>query len=303
MKVAVIGAGVMGSGIASAIVLGGHEAIVYDIVPEVLRNSEKLIGSLIREMKGNSDGELGEFHVESSLNEAVKGADIVLEVIIEDLNAKRELYEQLTTYIGQDVPVASNTSTFTVEQLSKDLKIQDRILIAHWVNPPYVIPLVEIARAPWTSEWAVNKITGFLKELGKEPVIVPDIPGLIVNRFNSAVYREALRLVANYNIDPQTIDLVWKKHLAVIFSVTGVLGTMDYVGLDTIVRAASSLSSPSQDEDVKAASLIIDKVSRGELGVKSGLGFYPYSGSDRLSLELSRAHSIRGVLKCLEDVS
>ncbi|MEB3756153.1 MAG: 3-hydroxyacyl-CoA dehydrogenase family protein [Desulfurococcales archaeon] len=302
MKVAVIGAGVMGSGIASAIVLGGHEAVVYDIVPEALRNSEKLIGSLIKEMNVKN-GELGGFHVESSLNEAVKEADIVFEVIIEDLNAKRDLYKKLTTYLEQDVPVASNTSTFTVEQLSKNLKIRDRILIAHWVNPPYVIPLVEVARGPWTSERAVSKVVAFLEEIGKEPVMVPDIPGLIVNRFNSVVYREALRLVANYNIDPKIIDLVWKRHLAVIFSVTGVLGTMDYVGLDTIVRAASSLSSPSQDEDMKAASLIVDKVSRGELGVKSGLGFYPYSGSDRLSLELRRAQSIRGVLKCLEDMS
>jgi 3-hydroxybutyryl-CoA dehydrogenase len=303
LKAVVIGAGVMGSGIAAAVVLGGHDVVLYDEVRDAIERAGKLIPAVVNSLQGESARSKGAVIMADSLEEVVDGVGIVFEAIIEDLNAKRKLYSALSQLITGETIIASNTSTYTVRQLSENLPVKDRILIAHWLNPPYALPLVEVARADWTKDWAVEKTTKFLESIGKEPIQVPDIPGLIVNRFNAAVYREALRLAAGYNVPLETIDLIWKKHLSIVYGVTGVFGTMDYVGIDTIVKASANAPQPTADEDEKAVNLIMGKLQQGELGVKTNRGFYIYKSRDRLSLELQRAEAIRGVLRCLEEVS
>ncbi len=299
VRVAVIGTGVMGTGIAAHIVFHGHDVVLYDIDPEKASRAQEYIHKLASALGQECKGSL---RIGGSLEESVDNVEIVFEAIIEEYEVKRSLYKSLAPHLDKDTPLATNTSTFTVRELGRGLEIADRLIAVHWMNPPYVIPIVEVAISEHTRPNIYEKTIGFLESIDKHVIEVPDIPGFIVNRFNRAVYREALDLIANYGVSPDTIDKIWKLHLAPVYGSTGVLGTMDYVGLDTIARSAGSLQSPPSEKEQKIIQLILNKLEDNELGVKTGKGFYTYMKNPFFHY-VERAKHLRGVLKCLEDMS
>ena len=301
--VAVIGAGLMGSGIAATFVSRGFEVRIYDVRREAMEKAKHIVSRVLELLSGTTTGDSGvgggALRLAESMREAVAGADFVFESIVEDLEEKRRLFEKLGRLTHSEVVLASNTSVIKPEDLARGLEAADRLLVVHWMNPPFVIPLVEVAATRWTRSDVLSRTVELLRRIGKTVILAPDTPGLIVNRFNAALIREALKLYAEFGASPETVDLAWTRHLGITLAVSGVFGNMDFIGLDTVLAAARHMGV--REEDREALSVISRLVEEGRLGVKSGQGFYSYDDADFISTYLERAKKIWGVMKCLEE--
>ncbi len=286
----------MGTGIALHFLRNNHNVILYDISRDALTRARDYIEKILKE-----ENKTYNLLIASDLESAIRDSDVVFEAIIEDVNAKRQLYKQILA-VQNNIPIASNTSTFMVKQLTEGLDGKESILIAHWMNPPDIIPIVEVAVGEYTRHDFKDLIVSLLRDTGKIVVEVPDIPGLIVNRINRAVYREALRLHFIHGIDIEDIDKVMKYHLGIIYSTTGLFKTIDYIGLDTFLSSAQSISQNElTEEDLQIASKLADMIMKNKLGVKTGEGFYKYSSQDMFSHIMERNRKLKEVLKCLKD--
>jgi 3-hydroxyacyl-CoA dehydrogenase len=199
-QVAVIGAGLMGHGIAQVFARGGCSVKLYDINENVLSTSKDRIRSNLRlcvdtgfEDETVVDRVLSRIETTRNLREAVKGADFVTEAVFEDLDLKKEVFREIDAATDDNVIMASNTSGLNISEAGKAIRKSDRLLITHWFNPPHLIPVVEVLKTEATTEKTLQWTISFLREMGKEPVhILKGVPGFLVNRIQTAMFREVI---------------------------------------------------------------------------------------------------------------
>jgi 3-hydroxybutyryl-CoA dehydrogenase len=297
-RVAILGLGTMGHGIAQTFASAGYEVACFD-------ESASARNSLIERVRENLAafvaGGLVESHeVEPTLDrliladsdaEAVAGAQVVTEAIVEDLPAKQALLARLERIAAPETILASNSSSFPISESGGLLQHPERALVTHWFNPPQLTPIVEVVPSARTSEHIVETTIGLLRDIGKLPIhLRRELPGFLVNRVQVAIQRELWDLVEQGVATPEEIDAAIRGTIGFRFAALGPLEVHDFGGLDIQLTAYRNLV-PTICSDTLAPAVIERLVGNGRLGVKTGKGFYDYP-PERLAERRSRRDSL-----------
>ncbi|MDW7615579.1 3-hydroxyacyl-CoA dehydrogenase family protein [Peribacillus simplex] len=285
-KVAIIGSGVMGSGIAQSFAVSGHFVTINDIKEELLYHAQNRISenlSLLIEEGVMTDEEkqaaLANITYSVDLKGAVREADFIIEAIPEVIELKLNLYEQMEEMIKPDAIVASNTSTFPISQLMGKASFADRMVITHFFNPGHLVPLVEIVQHDETKPEIVKTTMDLMRKIGKSPILLKkEIAGFIANRLQTALMREAFYLLKEGVADAEDIDTAITAGPGFRWAFTGPIEIADFGGLDTWQRVFDNVS-PVLDQSKEAPDMIRDLVAMGKLGTKSGEGIFTYEES------------------------
>jgi 3-hydroxyacyl-CoA dehydrogenase len=285
-QIAVLGAGLMGHGIAQSFITGGYPVILYDIQESVLNSAEAHIknnlalfcGADLIESKDIGPA-LDRLTCTVDLKRAVEGADFITEAIPEDLALKQDIFQRVEDLCRHEAILASNTSSLTLKDIGARVKKKQRLVTTHWFNPPQLVPTVEVVRGEETTDDTVKAAYDLLMKIRKAPVkINRELPGFLVNRVQMAMVREVLDLFEKGIASAEDIDRAIKGSIGFRLASIGPLITMDLGGLQLWLKVMENLlprirSSTEPSETLKAL------VSQGHDGVKSGKGFYDY-GAD-----------------------
>lgn len=282
-QVAVIGTGQMGPGIAAMIALAGCDVTLIGekrewaedgvnkarAVMEWLRQNDLTTRDAVARAQPRVRGTV-------DLDAGVRGVQLVIEAISENLALKQEMFQRLDRLTPRDVILATNTSGLSVTAIGERAQHRDRIATTHFWNPPHLVPLVEVVMSPYTSEQTAQTLLEFLRRIGKKPVLVrKDLPGQLANRILQGMIREATYLVQEGVASPEDVDSAIKNGLGIRLPVWGVLEHIDAVGLDMCLTIQNSVL-PALNNEPRAVQMFADKVKQGDLGVKTGNGFYDW---------------------------
>jgi 3-hydroxybutyryl-CoA dehydrogenase len=271
-RIAVIGAGLMGHGIAYLFATGGYEVRVQDPAADALEKLPQRIGDIC-DLLGTDRAVVGRVSGGQSIAWAAAGAGIVIEAAPEKLALKQAIFAELERLTPADAILASNTSALPITRIAAGLKNQHRVLGAHFWNPPHLVPLVEIVVMSEANRPAADRLAAILRAIGRRPVFAyRDIPGFIGNRLQHALKREAIALVAAGVCDAETIDDVVKYGFAARLGVLGPLEQSDLVGLD-LTKNIHDILIPDLDVTPHTHPYLDALVDKGELGMKTGKGF------------------------------
>lgn len=271
-RVAVVGAGRLGHAIAQVFLAAGHKVALYDPDAEILEQAPSKIAEIFELLDQDPDL-LPNLNLYEDLPGAVTGADVVIEAAPEKLELKRDIFDELSRLTKPSAILATNTSAIPIGEIGKGNKDAHRIIGAHFWNPPYLVPLVEVIQSELAAAEVVDQFIALLGGAGMKPVHVKrDIPGFIGNRLQHAMKREAIALVADGVCDAETIDTVVKHGFGSRLAVLGPLEQSDMVGLDLTLDILGTLF-PTLDNTSDSPALLVDKVSKGELGMSVGKGF------------------------------
>ncbi|QQG48839.1 MAG: 3-hydroxyacyl-CoA dehydrogenase family protein [archaeon] len=281
-KIAVLGAGLMGHGIAQvAAQVGGYDVSLLDVKQEFVdRGMQMISGSVTKFVeKGRLTKEQGEaaisrIHPTTDLAAALKGSQLVIEAATEDPKLKLELYRNVAALLPEDAVIASNTSSISITLLASATKNPANVCGMHFFNPPQLMSLVEIIKGKKTSDETVSLVRSVSTKMGKETVLCKkDSPGFIVNRMLVPALNEAIFLVQEGVAEPEDIDKAVKLGLNWPM---GPLQLLDYVGLDTTLNITQVFMEEFQDSKYRPPPLLKEMVRAGMLGRKSGKGFYEW---------------------------
>jgi 3-hydroxybutyryl-CoA dehydrogenase len=282
-RITVVGAGLMGHGIAQNFALAGHDVIITDQAKASLDSARSRILVNLKYL-GDDAGAVERVTPVADLGEAVKNADYVVEAVLEDLPLKQKIFGEIEKHVRPDTVLASNTSVIPITDIMKGLQRRERALGTHWWNPPYMIPLVEVIQTQWTSPQVVEWTMALHRDAGKKPAHVKkDVPGFIGNRLQHALWREAVNLVEQGICDARTVDDVVKASFGRRSAVLGPLENADLVGTDLAI-AIHNLLFPHIDNRTTASPYLEKLVKDGKLGFKSGEGFRTWSADEQAAL-------------------
>jgi 3-hydroxybutyryl-CoA dehydrogenase len=302
----VIGTGTMGPGIAQVLAQHGIGVQIYDIKEEQLRKARE---TLNRNLKLMSDaGFISKNDIERigsqiqetrDLKAAVDGVDLVIEAIPEVLDLKTAIFADLDRVCAEGTILASNTSGLSITALAKATGRPGKVVGMHWWNPPIIIPVIEVIRGQATDDATVKVLTDLIMKIHKVPVLVKkDVPGFLGNRLQYALMREAIALLNEGVASAEDIDTMIKAGIGFKFPVMGPLETIDMAGLDIYHRVSQYLYK-NLDSASSPPAMIEEKVKNNELGLKTGKGFYDYSGTDVNRLMGQRISKLLVLLKDL----
>ena len=278
--VGVVGAGLMGHGIAQIFATRGYSVTLTDVKEELLTKAlegvrsnltlmaEKGIGS-----REDIDPTLSRITTTVDMAEAADGAHCVIEAVFENLELKQKIFQDLDALCPEETILATNTSVISITEIAEKSAHRERIVGTHFWNPPYLVPLVEVIRGKDTADWAMDKTYDLLKEVGKHPVRVnKDVPGFVGNRLQHALWREAISIVERGITDAATVDECIKYGFGLRLPVLGPMETADMVGTD-LTLAIHEYILKHLESSPDPSPLLKEKVARGELGFKTGRGF------------------------------
>jgi len=286
-NIVIIGAGTMGHGIGLTFALGGYQVTLQDRGDEILERALTRVksdleafvecGVISPDMIPTT---LGRMAITTDLPKAVRDADFVTEAVTENVEIKKAIFTDLDKHCPERTILASNTSSLTLGDFTAQCARRDKILITHWINPPHIVPVVEVVRCPETSAATMEVICALLERAGKTPVkIMKEIPGLVHNRIQSGMIREVWALWEQGIASAHDIDLVVQGGFGLRLAVNGPLETCDLGGLDVWYATQKQLFKEINDDKEPSARLA-DMVNDGELGLKSGRGFFDYQDSN-----------------------
>jgi 3-hydroxybutyryl-CoA dehydrogenase len=282
LNVAVIGAGLMGHGIAQVFAVAGHRTTITDTSSEVLTAAPRHIAHNLEQMNVAVDAVLGRIELVGQLNDAVAYADLVIEAAPERVDLKQKLFVEIARHAPPGAILASNTSVIPISDVGAklDAEPRSRLVGTHWWNPPHLVPLVEVVRTPFTSDAVFAETFAILESVGKRPVKVnKDVPGFIGNRLQHALWREAISLVERGVCDAQTIDTVVKQSFGMRLAVLGPMENADLVGLQ-LAQEVHRIIFPDLDCS-KTSSPLLDKlIAAGQTGMRSGKGFLTWTAQE-----------------------
>jgi len=282
-RIAVVGAGLMGHGIAQVFALAGHEVNITDTVVQNLDTVQSRIAVNLRDL-GDDESAAERVQPCVDLTEAVRDADFIVEAIAERLDLKQKLFADIELRARRDAVLASNTSVIPITAIMQDLIRKERALGTHWWNPPFLVPLVEVIETQWTSPQAVAFTMDLHKAAGKMPAHVKkDVPGFIGNRLQHALWREAISLVERGICDAKTVDDVVKASFGRRLAVLGPMENADQVGTD-LTLAIHDVVLPAIESRPGPSPLLQQLVADGKLGFKSGQGFQSWSAEQQTAL-------------------
>jgi 3-hydroxybutyryl-CoA dehydrogenase len=271
----------VGHGLALHFAKAGCQVSLYSRTQQTLDKALESIEANLRVLlQGQASVEdeakkiISRIRTTRNLNEAVAKAPIIIESVAEDLKVKQDLFRELDQMCPGDVILATNTSVISITAIASKAEKRDRIIGTHFWFPPYLIPLVEVVKGKDTSDETMETTYQFMKKAGKHPIkCLKDVPGFVANRLQHALWREAISIVEKGIADAATVDDAIKQSFGIRIPVLGPIENADMVGLDlilaihnTVLRDLEASPNPSP--------LLKDKVSKGELGFKSGKGFY-----------------------------
>jgi 3-hydroxybutyryl-CoA dehydrogenase len=283
VRIAVVGAGLMGHGIAQAFALAGHEVTITDSRMASLASVPERILANLREL-GDDESSLDRVHPSPDLVATVHDADFIVEAVAEDLPLKRTVFDAIERAARPDAIFASNTSVIPITKIMGGLNDKSRALGTHWWNPPYLVPLVEVVGTRWTTPATIERTIALLAAAGKTPVHVKkDVPGFVGNRLQHALWREAIALVENDICDAETVDTVIKAGFGLRLAVLGPLENADLVGTDQTLAIHQTVL-PAIDGRPGASPYLEALVASGKLGLKSGEGFRPWTAEAQAAL-------------------
>jgi 3-hydroxybutyryl-CoA dehydrogenase len=282
-RIAVVGAGLMGHGMAQVFALHGHEVAVYDPAPASLANLKTRIEVNLRDL-GDDVSAVDRVTPVAALAEAVRDAEFIVEAALEDLPLKQKVFAEIEAAARPDAILASNTSVIPITAIMQGLRDRTRALGTHWWNPPYLVPLVEVIGTEWTSPAAIEFTMKLHAAIGKTPVRVKkDVPGFVGNRLQHALWREAVSLVEHGICDAETVDTVIKASFGRRLAVLGPLENADLVGTD-LTLAIHKTVLPAIDSRPGPSPYLEKLVADGKLGMKSGEGFRAWTAEQQAAL-------------------
>ncbi len=279
MTVCVLGAGTMGSGIAQVAAQSGFDTILFDTQPEALTRAKLSINKSLQLLASKQkisaeDQEAITSRLQYTNDISVCIADVVIEAIVEKIEAKTTLFNHLAGINREDVIFATNTSSLSVTDIQERVLNPGRVAGMHFFNPAPVMKLVEVVKGLHTTDETVERIVELTRQMGKTPVICKDAPGFIVNRVARPYYLEAMRLVEQGALSPEQADTVMQ---ATGFKM-GPFVLMDLIGLDINYAVSCSVyDQMNRPPRLRPSALQQQKVEEGKLGRKTGEGFYTYN--------------------------
>jgi len=294
MKLAAVGAGRMGRGIALAFAIAGYDFTLLDLRRRSAEGYARLEAEANAEMSASLDvlAELGAISdpgsamarlriaAESAAADVLSAAEVIFEAVPETLEAKREAFARVCELAPPQAILASTTSTILVTDLVPLVTRAERLLNAHWLNPAYVIPLVELSAHRGTSKEVIAKLEALLLAAGKVPVLCGPTPGYIVPRLQALVMNEAARMVEEGAASAEEIDKATRYGLGLRFAALGVIEFIDYGGNDILYYASRYLAERVSAERYTPPENVQRLMREGSLGLKTGRGFYDYRGRD-----------------------
>jgi 3-hydroxybutyryl-CoA dehydrogenase len=312
-QITVIGPGRMGLGIALAFALKGFKVTLFDgkeramdAYGEVLKKAKEEIHSnlkLLRRigyLRAPSKNILSRISFSHELNRESFNVPFIFEAIPEKPELKIELFKKISPYVHPDSILASTTSTIHLKTLKDGFSHPHRLLITHWLNPAFIIPLVEIAISEGTDPGVIDKMKKVLKKVGKTPVVLKDSPGFIVPRIQALAMNEAVRIFEEGVAPAEDIDTAIKTGFAFRLCVLGLLEFVDLGGLDILYYADDFLQSAFQSERFQKPKLVEEKMMRGEIGPRAGKGIYEYDNVDVRALFQKRYKDLIKLLKFMQ---
>ena len=301
-KIAILGAGTMGPGIAQVYVMGGCEVTMWTRREET---KQKAIASLKAQLNTfeaegmlteDKDAVFGRIRFASTVEEAVAGADMIQETIVEKKDAKEELYAQLAACVPADTIIASNTSALNIFEIVPE-QLLPQLIICHWYAPPHVIPLVEVVKSEQAPQELADVAVALLKKCGKTPVLMKKfIRGYIANRLQQCLNQEVFYLISEGYCDAEAIDLACQASFVPRACVLGICKRIDFGGVDMTYNNFKNKSYAAPQWDT-IPSILQEKVDANELGIKTGKGFYDYTGKDIEAVKAKRDKYLFEVFK------
>ena len=306
-RIAILGAGTMGIGIAQMFAAAGHEVMliyVYDD-KERARPVETMTAnlSILKE-----EGILREEEIQpvisrvsftESMEEAARFAQVFIECIVENLAVKQDYFQQLDALCPPSTILATNTSAISVTEIAEKSVHKERIIGTHFWNPAYLIPLVEVINTKYAAPAVIEEMCAIFKNAGKMPVVVKkDVPGFLANRMQHALFREAISIVENGIADPEDVDNAIKYGFGMRLGVSGPMEVIDRGGTD-LTYSIHKYLFPHIESSTEPSKLLVRLMEDGKLGFKSGEGFQTWS---KEQIEQSNAELTRGLISVIRSL-
>lgn len=278
-RVGMVGLGTMGAGIAQLCIQAGFETVGREMTPALAEKGEKQISRFLernvekgRMTAEQRDAALSRLTLTTEL-EDLAGCDIVIEAIVERLDAKRELFAALDGILDADTILATNTSALSVTEIAAATKRPAQVVGLHFFNPAPVLPLVEVVRGQLTDEAVAQQAFAFAKAIGKDPILCHDTPGFVVNRVLIPVLNDAVRVIDEARVSPEDLDKACRYGLGWPL---GPCALIDLIGVDVQVHASEALFEGFREARMAAPPRLVSMVNAGLLGRKTGQGFFRY---------------------------
>lgn len=302
-QIAVIGAGLMGHGIALTLARAGHYVAITDPVSEA---RDSVSARMRQSMAAMGDDEvsiansLKMIEIVPSTAGAVRDANVVFEAAPEKMALKQKIFAEIEEHAPENCVLASNTSVMPITEIMSGLRLKNRALGTHWWNPPHMIPLVEVIKTQWTDQDVAQAMFDLLQDAGKTPVMVErDVPGFIGNRLQHALWREAISIVENGICDARSVDTVIKSSFGRRLAVLGPLENADLVGTDLTLDIHDNVLHDIEARQAPSPYLQ-GLVAEGKLGMKSGEGFMTWTNVEADTVRARVASHLKKLETILE---
>jgi len=278
--ITLLGAGMIGHGLALHFAKAGYQVSLYSRTQQTLDKAiEGIRSNLSLLLQKPTDSEeikqvVGRIKTTNDLAKAVANAPIIIESVAEDLKTKQNIFKDLDAMCPRETILATNTSVISINEIASKSKNKNRILGTHFWFPPYLIPLVEVVKGKETSDETMELTYQFMKKAGKYPIkCMKDVPGFVANRLQHALWREAISIVEHGIADAATVDAAIKQSFGIRLAVLGPIENSDMAGLDLILAIHDTVLK-DLEASPNPSPLLREKVKKGELGFKTGKGFY-----------------------------
>ena len=278
-RVGVVGLGTMGAGIAQVCAQAGVETVGVEVAPELVERARGRIQHYLgrgvdkgRLTSEERDDALGRLQLSTDRAD-LTGCDLVIEAIVEDLGAKRDLFAELDGLVAPDAVLATNTSALSVTELARATARPERVVGMHFFNPAPVLPLVEVVRTELAAEEPYERAFAFAERLGKQPIRCGDTPGFVVNRILIPLLNDCVRVLGEAGVSPEDLDKAMR------FGVNWPIGPcalIDLIGIDIHVHASEALHAALGEARMAPPERLVRMAEEGRLGRKSGRGFFEY---------------------------
>ncbi len=306
-RITVVGTGVMGPDIALGFAMAGYEVTGLDLEQAILDQAAQKIDLNCRQMVEEQmfeEEEAAQIRSRIGLtlawDEAVAGADYITEAVPEIMETKKKVFRKCDELCAKEVVVASNTSSMSITEIASEMRYPERAIATHWTIPAHLSPMVEVICGTKTTKPAEELVLSLLKKAGKFPALCKDSPGFIHNYVQFAMVKAALDLLEREIATPEGIDTVIRNGFGLRLPSVGPIKFVDLCGLDTILNIQKYLYTMTNDPVYKPSGTIEERLRRGDLGAKTGKGFYEYPDDEADTLRRQTNQSIIRIRQALK---